>query len=61
MFWKLFGRTELVLDASKAEYCEQLDFEVRFHVAPQNPAKNTEKWISETDKSGGGKSSGVER
>ena len=37
MFWTFFGRTELILGASKAKYCEELDFEVRFHVAPQNP------------------------
>ena len=50
MFWTLFGRTELILGASKAKYCEELDFEVRFHVAPWNPDKNTKKRISETGK-----------
>ena len=50
MFWTFFGRTELILGASKAKYCEELDFEVRFHVAPPNPDKNTEKRISETEK-----------
>ena len=49
MCWTRFGRTELILGASKAKYCEELDFEVRFHVAPQNPDKNTEKRISETE------------
>ena len=43
MFWTLFGRTELILGASKAKYCEELDSEVRFYVAPQNPDKNNEK------------------
>ena len=50
MFWTFFGRTELILGASKAKYCEELDFEVHFHVAPPNPDKNTEKRISETEK-----------
>ena len=49
MFWTFFGRTELILGASKAKYCEELDFEVRFHVAPHNPDKKTEKRISETE------------
>ena len=43
MFWTFFGRTELILGASKAKYCEELDFEVRFHVAPQNLDKITDK------------------
>ena len=50
MFGTFFGRTELILGASKAKYCEELDFEVRFHVAPQNPDTNPEKQISETEK-----------
>ena len=48
MFWRLFGRAEIILGVSKATYCEELDFEVRFYAAPQNPDKNTEKQISET-------------
>ena len=60
MFWTFFGRTELILGASKATYCEELDFEVRFHVALPNPDKNTEKRILETDKSET-KSLGVEK
>ena len=39
----LVGRTELILVASKAKYCEELDFEVRFYAAPQNPDTNTKK------------------
>ena len=58
MFWTFFGRTELILGASKAKYCEELDFEVRFHVAPQNPDKNTEKRISKTRKYPGKKKFG---
>ena len=50
MFWTIFGRTELILGASKAKYCEELDFEARFYVTPQIPDKNTEKRISETEK-----------
>ena len=50
MFWTIFGRTELIIGASKAEHREKLDFEVHFHVAPQNSDKNTEKQISETAK-----------
>ena len=50
MFWMLFGRTYLILVASKAKYCEELDFETRFYVAPQDPAKNTKARISETGK-----------
>ena len=49
MFWSIFDRTELILGASKAKYCEELDFEVRFYVAPQNPDNNSEKRISETE------------
>ena len=55
MFCTFFGRTELILGASKAKYCEELDFEVHFHVAPQNPDKNTEKRISVTEISAGKK------
>ena len=50
MFWTLFGHTDLILGASKAKYCEELDFETRFYVAPQDPAKNTKARISETGK-----------
>ena len=50
MFWTIFGRTELILGASKAKYSEELDFETRFYVTPQIPDKNTEKRISETEK-----------
>ena len=48
MLWMFFGRTDLILGASKAKYCEELDFETRFYVAPQDPAKNTKARISET-------------
>ena len=50
MLWMFFGRTDLILGASKAKYCEELDFETRFYVAPQDPAKNTKARISETGK-----------
>ena len=49
MFWMFLGRPEPILGAPKATYCEELDFQVRFYVAPQNPDKNTEKRISETE------------
>ena len=48
MFCTFFDRTELILGASKAKYCEELDFETRFYVAPQDPAKNTKARIFET-------------
>ena len=50
MLSMFFGRTDLVLGASKATYCEELDFDTRFDVAPQDPAKNTKAQISETGK-----------
>ena len=47
-FWSSFGRTELIIGASKAKYCEESYFLLRFGVALQNPMKNSEKLISET-------------
>ena len=48
MCWTLFGRTELILGASKAKYYEELDFEIHFDVAPQNREHN-KNWILETE------------
>ena len=44
-----FGRTELILGASRAKKCEESDFVVHFDVAPQKYSKNTETQISETE------------
>ena len=38
-----FGRTELIIGASKAKNCEESASDVRFHVAPPKPAKKSEK------------------
>ena len=51
MFWTIFGRTELIIGASKAKHCQTFDFDIRFYVAPPNPDMKPEKIISETDKS----------
>ena len=43
-----FGRTEVIIDASKAKFCRESFGEVRFCVAPQKPGKNKEKLVFET-------------
>ncbi len=43
MFWTSFGRPELILDAPKATYCEELDFEVCFYLASEHPDKTKQK------------------
>ena len=48
MFWTIFGRTELILGASKANNGEEYATDVRFYVAPQKPDQNAENRISET-------------
>ena len=40
MLWMFFGRTDLILGASKAKYCEELDFETCFYITPQIPQKS---------------------
>ena len=35
-----FGRTEVIIGASKAKFCRESFGEVRFCVAPQKPGKN---------------------
>ena len=45
-----FGRTELIIGASKAKFCRESFGEVRFCVAPQKPGKNREKLVFETKK-----------
>ena len=42
MFWTIFGRTEIILGASKAKSCEELDFEAHLYVTPQILHTNTE-------------------
>ena len=44
-----FGRTELIIGASKAKNCEESASDVRFHVAPPKPAKKSEKRNFETE------------
>ena len=41
-----FGRTEVIIGASKAKNCEESFGEVRFYVAPQKPGKNDENEYS---------------
>ena len=43
-----FGRTEVIIGASKAKLCRESFGEVRFCVAPQKPRKNREKLVLET-------------
>ena len=43
-----FGRTEVIIGASKAKFCRESFGEVRFCVAPQKPGKNREKLAFET-------------
>ena len=45
-----FGRTEVIIGASKAKFCRESFGEVRFCVAPQKPGKNMEKLVFETKK-----------
>ena len=45
-----FGRTEVIIGASKAKFCRESFGEVRFCVAPQKPGKNREKLVFETKK-----------
>ena len=45
-----FGRTEVIIGASKANFCRDSFGEVRFCVAPQKPGKNREKLVFETKK-----------
>ena len=44
-----FGRTQLRIGVSEATNGLESCGEVRFHVAPQKPDKNTEKRISESE------------
>ena len=43
-----FGRTEVIIGASKAKFCRESFGEVRFCVAPQKPGKNKGKLVFET-------------
>ena len=43
-----FGRTEVIIGASKAKFCRESFGEVRFCIAPQKPGKNDEKRLFET-------------
>ena len=43
-----FGRTEVIIGASKAKFCRESFGEVRFCVAPQKPGKNMGKLVFET-------------
>ena len=45
-----FGRTEVIIGASKAKFCRESFGEVRFCVAPQKPGKNSGKRVFETNK-----------
>ena len=45
-----FGRTEVIIGASKAKFCRESFGEVRFCVAPQKPGKNRGKLVFETSK-----------
>ena len=45
----IFGRTELIISASKAKNYEESFGELRFCVAAQKPGKNHEKRLFETD------------
>ena len=46
-----FGRTEVIIGASKAKFCRESFGEVRFCVAPQKPGKNRGKLVFDTNTS----------
>ena len=48
MFSMNFGRTELIIGASKANFCRESFGEVRVCVAPQKPGENRGKLVFET-------------
>ena len=50
VFSMSFGRTEVIIGASKAKFCRESFGEVRFCVAPQKPGKNSEKLVFGTKK-----------
>ena len=56
-----FGRTEVIIGASKAKFCRESFGEVRFCVAPQKPGKNRGKLVFETSKMSNKKMLGVEK
>ena len=56
-----FGRTQVIIGASKAKFCRDSFGEVRFCVAPQKPGKNKEKLVFETTKNVEQKFVGVEK
>ena len=39
IFLTIFGRTELIIGASRAKNCEEVDGEVRFSIDPPKPAQ----------------------
>ena len=42
-FWICFGRTKLILGASGAKYCEELDSDVQKYPAPPKLSKNVDQ------------------
>ena len=61
MFLMIFGRTELIISASKAKNYEESFGELRFCVAAQKPGKNHEKRLFETDQKMSTKKFGAEK
>ena len=57
----IFGRTEVIIGASKAKNCEESFAEVRLCVSPQKPSKINEKQVFETGKTSRKKNSGIEK
>ena len=43
LFPTIFGLTELIISASRAKNCEEVDFEVRFSPEAPKPAQKGEK------------------
>ena len=46
----IFGRTEVIIGASKAKKCEESAGDVRLCVSPQKPSKIDKKRMFETEK-----------
>ena len=45
IFLTIFGRTDLIIGASKAKNCVEFDFEVRFPMNPLKLAQKSEKQL----------------
>ena len=49
LFSMIFGRTELIISVSKANFDEEADGEVHWHPNPQNPDEKGKKLFFRTE------------